>query len=268
MWFRERSALWVTVLAVALILSVGALAASVASAANARIGISNYAWSRGDIQVDRGEHVTWYWVGPDLMHSVTGQPPNALQWDSDAGIGQPMHPLGDSWSVTFDTPGTYVFQCKLHSSVRGTVTVSNSPGNPGLEPDPVPALQVDTSRPVVSDLRLERRTFKRRTVLSFALDKRGTMDTDYYRLIRRPVRGSGAKKGRLAQGKGKRRARIVRRYAGYKEWPVFIGFNRLSFGQRWKHFRARPGRYEAVLRVTDTSNNTSKVRRLRFQIRP
>jgi len=32
----------------------------------------------------------------------------------------------------------------------------------------------------------------------------------------------------------------------------------LELGARWKHFRARPGRYLAVLRATDRAANTSK----------
>jgi len=44
------------------------LVAAPADAANRRISISNYQWSDEDLHVDLGEHVTWYWTGPDLMH--------------------------------------------------------------------------------------------------------------------------------------------------------------------------------------------------------
>ena len=89
--------------------------------------------------------MTWYWTGPDLMHSITGQPPNATQWDSDPGT-LPQHSIGDDYQITFDKPGVYRFQCKIHSLVRGTVTVSDTPGNPEAEPDPVPKSNVDQRR--------------------------------------------------------------------------------------------------------------------------
>jgi hypothetical protein len=47
-------------------------------------------------------------------------------------------------------------------------------------------------------------------------------------------------------------------YNGYHEWSTFLGINRLKLAARSKHFKARPGRYLAVLRATDESNNTSK----------
>ena len=59
-----------------------------------------------DLNLDLGEHVTWYWTGPDTMHSVTGQPPNAGQWDSDPG-SLPKHNIGDNYQLTFDQPGIY-----------------------------------------------------------------------------------------------------------------------------------------------------------------
>jgi hypothetical protein len=79
---------------------------------------------------------------------------------------------------------------------------------------------------------------------SAQISERGSLDAEYYRL--RP-------KGR-------------RVYAGYKTWSTFIGINHLALGARWKRFKARPGRYEAVLRATDTSANVSKPVTKRFTI--
>jgi len=44
------------------------------------------------------------------------------------------------------------------------------------------------------------------------------------------------------------------------------GADRVRLGARRRHFQARPGRYEAVLRATDPSANESKPVKLRFSI--
>ncbi len=81
-------------LALAVVLLAATLLPAAADAANRRISISDYRWSSPDIHIDLGEHVTWYWVGPDTMHSVTGDSPNSLQFDSDPQTGQPNHDIG------------------------------------------------------------------------------------------------------------------------------------------------------------------------------
>ena len=107
-----------------------------ADAANRRVAISNYQWSDRALELDLGEHVTWYWVGPDTMHSVTGDSPNARGIDSDTGIDLPEHHDRRQLPASFDAAGTYKLVCKLHSTVRGTVTVSDTPGDPASRARP------------------------------------------------------------------------------------------------------------------------------------
>ena len=222
------------------------LLAPAASADNRRVAISDYTWTDTEIEIDLGERVTWYWVGPDLMHSVTGQPPNATAIDSDPQTNQPQHDLGDQFQASFDQPGTYVLQCKLHSTVRGTVTVSNTPGDPFFEPDPVPQTAVDRAAPRLGDLALRNSTFGRRgTSLSFSLGERSRVSVEFYRY----------------NGDGKRQ------FAGYRTFKGHIGLNDVRLGEPSKNFRPRPGRYQAVIAATDGANNTSPERRLRFTIR-
>jgi hypothetical protein len=45
-----------------------------------------------------------------------------------------------------------------------------------------------------------------------------------------------------------------------------VGYNNSTFGGKSKHFDARPGRYMAILRPTDKSNNTGKKRTRRFKV--
>jgi plastocyanin len=221
--------------------------APAADAANRRIAISNYQWSSPDIHVDLGEHVTWYWVGPDVVHSVTGVSDNDRAIDSDPGNPLPQHPVGDSFQVSFDQPGVYQFQCKLHSTVRGTITVSDSQGDPVDEPDPVPPNRVDLKAPRLRNLQLQSKAMTGAGgPLHFALGENAKLDADYFRL------GPGGK----------------RTYAGFGKWRGYLGLNQIRFAARSKQFRARPGRYVAELRATDHENNVSKPRDVRFQITP
>ncbi len=198
------------------------------------------------MHVDLGEKVTWDWLGPDLAHSVTGISPNDLQWDSDPDTDAPDHRAGDSYTLQFEQPGVYYFQCKLHSFVRGEVVVSATPGEPNSNPGPQPPLNIDLTPPTLGGIALSSEATKgsRGIPFSAAISERGTLDAEYYRF----------------NSKGQRK------YNGYYVWGTFIGVNHFHLGARWKHFRARPGRYEAVLRATDEAANVSKPVRKRFTI--
>jgi plastocyanin len=242
-WSASRLSVWA--------LALGTLAAAClalapqADAANRRVAIGDYSWSLPQVHVDRGEHVTWHWVGPDSEHSVTGDSPSAAGIDSDPDENFPQHELGDSFRVDFDTPGTYDFKCKIHSIVRGQVIVSDQPGDPATEVDPVPVTRLDRRAPRISKIRLAKRTLPPRGAqLELELDERSRLDAEYYR------RG---RKGGLE-------------FVGYERWRGFVGINRFRFGGRAAHFRARPGRYVAKLRATDRATNISKPRKVRFRI--
>jgi plastocyanin len=221
--------------------------APAAGAANRRVAIGNFKWSLPEVDINLGEHVTWHWIGPDTIHSVTGTSANDEGWDSDPTTSLPKHRVGDSYQLTFDSPGTYQFECKLHPFVRGTVVVSSTPGDPVSEPDPVPSNNFDLKAPVVGSIRLKSNTFRHRgTGMSFALDERTLVDSEYYRL--KPHGG--------------------RSFAGWAQWTGYVGYNEVRFGSGRKHFRARPGRYVALIRGTDLSANESKPKVRKFRILP
>jgi hypothetical protein len=181
------------------------------------------------------------------MHSVTGTSANDEGIDSDKGRDFPHHDLGSSFQLSFNTPGTYTFQCKLHSAVRGTVIVSDKPGDPNAEPDPVPPNNVDLTPPYMDGLHLDASRFaKTGTRLRFGLDERGSVDAEIYRL-------SGPKQRR--------------HFAGWQRWTAYVGLNSVRFANRSKHFEPRPGRYLAEVRATDRSNNTGRAQQVAFTIR-
>jgi plastocyanin len=220
--------------------------ASVADAANRRISISNYEWSDTELELDLGEHVNWYWIGPDTMHSITGTSPNALHMDSDPDTNFPQRQVGDTFELTFDAPGTYEFHCKLHSTVRGNVTVSNQPGNPTAEPDPIPEPAVDLNAPNLRNVFLGTSAFgKKGTALHYDLDEGARITADYYAL--RPGRKP--------------------KFAGYAGWKGgHIGINSVRFGTKRKRFPAKPGKYKARITATDRYANTTRPLELKFRI--
>jgi plastocyanin len=72
-----------------------------------------------NVTVPTGTKVTWTWVAG--FHDVTSTGTSTF-----TGSGDPVSPP-HSYSVTFDTPGTYVYFCSVHgapaSGMRGTIVV-------------------------------------------------------------------------------------------------------------------------------------------------
>jgi plastocyanin len=231
----------------ALILS--AVLVAPAQAVNTRVSIENFQWSK-NAEVDLGESVTWDWIGPDTQHSVTGQPNNATQWDSDPGNVGP-HPLGDTFTVTFDQPGVYNFVCKLHASVRGSVTVSGNPGEPGSDPGPQAPLNLDLIPPNFTGAYLNQTSMGPKgngTGMNFGINEKSTITVDYYELIK------------------KRSGKWKRKFAGYGEWNAHVGNNTINFAKRTENFAAKPARYVGLTYATDESVNSSPTSKLKFTI--
>lgn len=78
-----------------------------------RMSIQNFAFQSANIQVRTGTTVTW--TNQDTApHSVTFK--NGMK---DSGLLS----QGQSFSYTFNTPGTYQYYCTVHPSMVATVTV-------------------------------------------------------------------------------------------------------------------------------------------------
>jgi len=230
-----------------------------ADAASRRIEIASYRWTPMDVTVDLGERVTWHWTGPDLMHTVTGIGGQAAGIDSDPNQTAPTHELGHAFTHTFTQAGVYQFNCKIHSWVGGTVNVTSDPGDPGLDPDPIPANRVDLVAPTDPNAFLASGAFGRGgTRLLFELDEPASAVAEIWRVR------SG--KGGPGKGRGARR-KAAERYVGYQGWRGHRGMNDVHFGSRSAKFRARPGSYRAYLYLTDESGNESEPSRLSFRIR-
>jgi plastocyanin len=151
-----------------------ALGAAAAPAQAADVTISGFAFNPTPITIAQGDTVTWHWAGPDTNHSVTADPMQADSWDSDP-LKPPTaadHPPGDTFDHKFDTPGTFTYFCKVHSSMHGKVIVNAPGGNP-----PPPG---DTTAPAITGLsarggrtcpKRKKHCAPRPTVLHFSLSE-------------------------------------------------------------------------------------------------
>lgn len=237
-WPVRTSSRCAAMAAFVLLLAAALVVAPAAGATNTRVSIAYYKWSQKEVHIDLGEKVTWDWLGPDLAHSVTGISANDRQWDSDPNTDAPYHRAGYSYTLQFNEPGTYLFQCKLHPVVRGEVIVADVPGEPNSDPGPQPPLNIDVTPPTLRQVALAKHRFKGTggVALTAQISEKGHLEAQYYRL------GSHGRRG----------------YAGFARWRTKAGVNHLKLGARWKHFEALPGHYEAVLRASDGSANASK----------
>jgi plastocyanin len=116
-----------------------ALGLAAASTASSEVGVAivSRAYQPPALTIEAGQTVTWTNRG-FTPHTVT-----ALGGEFDSGRLN----VGESFKVTFSTPGTFAYKCEIHPSMRGTVTVlapgtASSPGTLG----PAQAVQVSLTK--------------------------------------------------------------------------------------------------------------------------
>lgn len=108
----KRLSYLVTLSVVALLMLVPAAGAQ--QDQNVMVSIQDFAFNPPDITVAPGTTVTW--VNNDSApHTTTADDET---WDSET-----LQP-GESFSFTFDMPGTFPYFCELHPFMTGSVTVS------------------------------------------------------------------------------------------------------------------------------------------------
>ena len=78
-----------------------------------RVAIADFAFAPETTEVEAGTTVRWSNEDP-AEHTVTA---------TDADFESNNLAQGESFSFTFDQPGTYVYRCAIHPEMEGTVTV-------------------------------------------------------------------------------------------------------------------------------------------------
>ena len=91
------------------------LAPQTVFAADAQVTIDNFTFSPAEIDVAVGSRVVWT-NRDDIPHTVTDA-------DNPRTIKSGPLDTGDSYTRTFDKPGTYHYFCSLHPHMQGTVVV-------------------------------------------------------------------------------------------------------------------------------------------------
>jgi plastocyanin len=84
------------------------------SAQSVAVEIKNFAFNPPEITVPVGGSVTWT-NDDSTPHTATGKDRDVLQSGT-------IHP-GESFSQTFDTPGTFDYFCEFHANMKGTIVV-------------------------------------------------------------------------------------------------------------------------------------------------
>lgn len=79
------------------------------------VTISEFAFHESEVFVTTGSTVTW----------TNADSPNHSVVATDGSFHSDSLGTGDSFSTTFDTPGTYEYVCGIHGSMHGTVVVTD-----------------------------------------------------------------------------------------------------------------------------------------------
>lgn len=88
------------------------------------VTIQDFSFSPTPVTINAGDTVRWTNNGPST-HTTTS---DTSLWDSgNLGVGQ-------TFSFTFSTVGTYAYHCAIHLSMHGSVIVGNQPPNTPTEP--------------------------------------------------------------------------------------------------------------------------------------
>lgn len=80
---------------------------------SASVDIVDFAFDSDSVTIDAGGTVTWTNTG-DASHTVTAD---------DGSFDSGTLASGDTYSFTFDEPGTYTYHCNIHSSMTATIVV-------------------------------------------------------------------------------------------------------------------------------------------------
>lgn len=84
------------------------------------VDVANFAFTPQQLQINVGDTVLW--TNSQGQHSVEG---NAIDFpDNPESFGNQIGDAGWNYEFIFNLPGVYSYKCGVHSSMTGSVTVS------------------------------------------------------------------------------------------------------------------------------------------------
>ncbi len=99
----------------ALVLGMALAGAGCAEPQKNQVQVLDNSFSPRTVTVPVGTAVNWSW---------NGQAPHNVVFAAGSGLpSSNVLNAGDSFAVTFPTPGTFNYECSLHSGMVGTVIV-------------------------------------------------------------------------------------------------------------------------------------------------
>ncbi len=111
-----------------------ALFGGTALGANTTIAVGNnktLSPNNGSATIGLGDTITWAWVGPDTGHAMESGAGQTESWDSDPGIADPNHNIGDTFVHQFTHTGAFNYHCRIHpDKMFGVITVTGATGVP------------------------------------------------------------------------------------------------------------------------------------------
>lgn len=89
---------------------------SISQASTVTVTVRDFAFSPATVEIPVGGTVVWRFEGA-IPHTSTSGAGSALSWDSG------VRSTGQSFSMQFNTAGSYPYVCTLHPSMQGRVVV-------------------------------------------------------------------------------------------------------------------------------------------------
>ncbi|MBU6398922.1 MAG: cupredoxin domain-containing protein [Verrucomicrobia bacterium] len=87
--------------------------------ATVKVDIANFSFTPQIVTINTGDTVEWIMQDQATEHNVVSTTPAGI-------LGSPLLMVGQTYSFTFQTPGTYDYECSLHTFMTGTVIVQDA----------------------------------------------------------------------------------------------------------------------------------------------
>jgi len=99
------------IICIMILIAAVAFLTGISSASTVQVGISNFQFQPSDVAIQKGDTVTWTNMDT-VVHDVKFK-------DSES----PNLKKGDTYSRTFNSPGTFEYLCDIHPYMKGKVIV-------------------------------------------------------------------------------------------------------------------------------------------------